>query len=368
MMMAFRRWGHFYLALSNEALRKRTQEQNQARSQVCGREVRFTQQCRSDVCLEPTQPTRCGCNLVDRCNMFRCRNLLRVCCAIHQISQRDTPEKLTLSIKEQPRNERGRSRRSSSAGRRSSGGQRRLQLSSSDVQAMVEQEAESVARELAGEPSLSLLALADARKEMDDIAMKAQVRRVQPSQQLPSKVRHSPRLRRSKVRGRRHYLLCVSISGWLTSLSTSVFREQFNLVVGVGVCITDVDVCSHRAQATLGVLYAQPPLTQDANVATDGTMVIRVVEPVPEGKKVEESVEGWPSPGGSANASVDVSLNDGNAPMSAEAPGVDAVGGETPLTAPPVVVSTNNQQQQQQQGKASDLPDATDAPEVRAQV
>lgn len=34
MMMAFRRWGHFYLALSNEALRKRTREQNHARSQV----------------------------------------------------------------------------------------------------------------------------------------------------------------------------------------------------------------------------------------------------------------------------------------------------------------------------------------------
>lgn len=33
-MMAFRRWGHFYLALSNEALRKRTKEQNQARHQV----------------------------------------------------------------------------------------------------------------------------------------------------------------------------------------------------------------------------------------------------------------------------------------------------------------------------------------------
>lgn len=59
---------------------------------------------------------------------------------------------------------------------RPSGLQRRLQLSASDVHAMVEKEAESVARELAREPSLSLLALADARKEMDDIAMKAQVR------------------------------------------------------------------------------------------------------------------------------------------------------------------------------------------------
>ena len=31
MMMAFRRWGQFYLAMSNEALRKRTQERNHAR-------------------------------------------------------------------------------------------------------------------------------------------------------------------------------------------------------------------------------------------------------------------------------------------------------------------------------------------------
>lgn len=34
MMMVFRRWGHFYLALSNQALRKRTRERNQARNQV----------------------------------------------------------------------------------------------------------------------------------------------------------------------------------------------------------------------------------------------------------------------------------------------------------------------------------------------
>eukprot|EP00903_Cladosiphon_okamuranus_P011049 g10434.t1 len=236
MMMAFRRWGHFYLALSNEALRKRTQEQNQARI------------------------------------------------------QRDTADTTELRIMDRPRNERGRSRRSSSACRRSSGGQRRLQLSSSDVQAMVEHEAESVARELAGEPSLSLLALADARKEMDDIAMKA--------------------------------------------------------------------------QATLGVLYAQPPLTQDANVATDGTMETEVVEPVPEGKKVEESTEGLPS--GSTNPSVHLPLNDAHATMRVEEPGVNGGVGETLLAPPPVLVSVDDQQQQQQQqqGKAGDLPDATKVPET----
>lgn len=34
MMMAFRRWGQFYLAMSNASLRKRTKERNHARGQV----------------------------------------------------------------------------------------------------------------------------------------------------------------------------------------------------------------------------------------------------------------------------------------------------------------------------------------------
>lgn len=50
-----------------------------------------------------------------------------------------------------------------------------LQLSSQDIQAMLEEEMVIVVRELADEPSPSLLALADARKEMDDMAMRAQV-------------------------------------------------------------------------------------------------------------------------------------------------------------------------------------------------
>ncbi|CAM9986890.1 unnamed protein product [Scytosiphon promiscuus] len=167
MMMAFRRWGHFYLALSNEALRKRTKEQNQARS------------------------------------------------------QRDDPENASLSIIQGPRTERGRSRRSLSAGRRNCG-RGRLQLSSSEVQVMVEQEAESVARELAAEPSMSLIALADARKEMDEIAMKA--------------------------------------------------------------------------QATLGVLYTQTPLTHDANVATDEISALEIVGKLPDGKATGEIVEVSPPP------------------------------------------------------------------------
>lgn len=176
MMMAFRRWGHFYLALSNDALRKRTQEQNQARNQVCKREVQQRSVVKQTMASSVADTTGVPRNTLLHCNKSRCPIFLLFLLCDAPISQRDTTENASLSIMERPRNERGRSRRSSSAGRRSSGGQRRLQLSSSDVQAMVEQEAESVARELAGEPSVSLLALADARKEMDDIAMKAQVR------------------------------------------------------------------------------------------------------------------------------------------------------------------------------------------------
>ena len=51
----------------------------------------------------------------------------------------------------------------------------RQDLSSDEIHKLVEQEAERVARELAEEPSSSLLALSDARREMDDMAMKAQV-------------------------------------------------------------------------------------------------------------------------------------------------------------------------------------------------
>lgn len=60
-------------------------------------------------------------------------------------------------------------------------GQRvRQDLSSDEIQRMVEQEAERVARELAEEPSSSLLALSDARRQMDDMAMKAQVTALVP--------------------------------------------------------------------------------------------------------------------------------------------------------------------------------------------
>lgn len=180
MMLAFRRWGHFYLALSNEALRKRTKEQNQARHQV-RMEVdqlhpRLEQNLFVLLCAQTCASIEhCAlCTYVQDGNKKTTLFLTDKHCSTHALSQRDTPEKGSLSIMERPRKERGRSRRSSSAGRRN-GGRGQLQLSSSDVQVMVEQEAESVARELAGEPSLSLLALADARKEMDDIAMKAQV-------------------------------------------------------------------------------------------------------------------------------------------------------------------------------------------------
>lgn len=70
---------------------------------------------------------------------------------------------------EQTRTDTGRSRRRG-------GGREPLQLTSSEVRLMVEKEAETVARELAGAPTASLLALVGARKDMDDVAMKAQVR------------------------------------------------------------------------------------------------------------------------------------------------------------------------------------------------
>lgn len=123
---------------------------------------------------------------------------------------------------------------------------------------------------------------------------------------------------------------------------------------------------SRCAQATLGVLYAQPPLTQDANVATDGNMMTGVVEPVPDGKKVEETIEGLPSPGGSANASVDVSVNDAHVAARVEPTGVNGVVDEILLAPSPVLVSIDDQQQQQ--GKAGDLPGVTEVPEVRVQV
>lgn len=75
-------------------------------------------------------------------------------------------------------NARGRSRRPSSSGVDRVGeehGHVRQDLSTDEIQKLVEQEAERVARELAEEPSSSLLALSDARREMDDMAMKAQV-------------------------------------------------------------------------------------------------------------------------------------------------------------------------------------------------
>lgn len=54
--------------------------------------------------------------------------------------------------------------------------QRPPKLSSQEIQAMLDEEVETVVRELTREPSPSLLALSDARQDMDDAAMRAQVR------------------------------------------------------------------------------------------------------------------------------------------------------------------------------------------------
>lgn len=166
---------------------------------------------------------------------------------------------------------------------------------------------------------------------------------------------------------------CVSLFRWhgVVAYGPGLRVELSTMsVVVVVVFLRVVTVCSHRAQATLGVLYAQPPLTQDANVATDGTMVMGIVETAPEGKKVEESIQGLPSPGGSATVSVDVSLNDANVAMSVEAPGVDSLGGETLLGPRPVVVSIDDQQlpQPQLEDMTGDLPDVPELPEVRIYV
>ncbi|CAM9563646.1 unnamed protein product [Ectocarpus fasciculatus] len=236
LMVAFRRWGHFYLALSNEALRKRTKEQNQARS------------------------------------------------------QKGKPESTSSSMIEQTRTDRGRSRRRGN-------GREQLQLSSSEVRLMVEKEAETVARELAGAPTASLLALVDARREMDDVAMKA--------------------------------------------------------------------------QATLGVLYAQPPLTQDANVATDGTMMLEIeqlpheeklkgetqdpnvatdgtmmleIEQVPHEEKLNgETQKALPSHGLQTSASVDIN--------------VDAGVREEALPGPPIAPMVPIDQHKAEVAKATDSTD-----------
>lgn len=114
------------------------------------------------------------------------------------------------------------------------------------------------------------------------------------------------------------------------------------------------------------MLYAQPPVTQDANVATDGAMVTGVVEAVSQGKKVVESIEGLASPRGSANATVDVSLTDAHVSMSVGARGVNGVGGDTLSAQPPILVSVDDHQQQQV--KAGDHRDVSEVPEVRVQV
>lgn len=88
-------------------------------------------------------------------------------------AQRHAPDDTSLAMSEQPVAPRGRSRRPSSAGRVSE--RRQLHFSADDFKAMVAKEVETVERELVDGPSSSLLALEDARKEMDDMAMKAQV-------------------------------------------------------------------------------------------------------------------------------------------------------------------------------------------------
>ncbi|CAM9835096.1 unnamed protein product [Ectocarpus sp. 12 AP-2014] len=178
LMIAFRRWGHFYLALSNEALKERTKKKNQDRS------------------------------------------------------QKGKLETTSSSMMEQTRTDTRRSRRRG-------GGREPLLLTSSEVRLMVEKEAETVARELTSAPTASLLALVDARKDMDDVAKKA--------------------------------------------------------------------------KATLGVLYAQPPLAQHTNMATDGSMMSEIEQlPHEEG----EAGNALSSPSRQMRASADIRVEAAGANLS----------------------------------------------------
>lgn len=107
-----------------------------------------------------------------------------VLCMGNVSRQKDTVDKASQAMIEQPRQGRERaksptksptkSRAPSSAGRGAK--QRPLKLSPGDLKAMVEKEARVVARELGERPSPALIALNDARRDMDDMATRAQVR------------------------------------------------------------------------------------------------------------------------------------------------------------------------------------------------
>lgn len=183
---------------------------------------------------------------------------------------------------------------------------------------------------------------------------------MRPSEQFPSKIQRSPRFLEKPADA--IILACISISGCLTNCSVPGVVYRVFLVVALVVLLIIVYVCPHVQQATLGVLYAQPPLAQDDNAATDRTMVVGVVEPVSEGKKMKEGIEDLPSPGGSANARVDVSLNGANVAVGVDARGVGDVAGDTPLAPPPALVSID---EQQRQDEAGDIQDLTEVPEVR---
>lgn len=127
-------------------------------------------------------------------------------------------------------------------------------------------------------------------------------------------------------------------------------------------CVTDdATFVKYHAQATLGVLYAQPPLTQDANVATDGAMMLGIVEQIPEAKKLEEDT----SPNRPASPRVDVSQNGIAVAMSVKAASADGVAAEA-LLAPPTVPTVAIDQQKR--GEAQDVPNVTEVPEVRVQA
>lgn len=102
---------------------------------------------------------------------------------------------------------------------------------------------------------------------------------------------------------------------------------------------------------TLGALYAQPPLTQDANVAKDGSMM-RTIERVPH--EEGEAGNALPSTGRQMRASADISVEAAGANLS-----------EGALPEPPTAPMAPIVQEESEAAQAPDLAGVTRALNVR---
>lgn len=251
---------------------------------------------------------------------------------------------------------------------------------------MVEQEAESVARELAAEPSVSLIALADARKEMDDIAMKAQVRTPESRRPTTSLALKDvlPQFLRAISNLFIQRLVWPLISTWqfLRAILVQI-HEIVSIPKATKCCTNRVTLCvlskhtvvffsgyavhaerlllPRHAQATLGVLYTESPPTHNANVATDEPIVLGMVEKLADGKVIEKIQEVLPSPVQPTSTRLDISHNDVNVAVSAEA----ALASSEATLAPPTVPAMPADHLQRNAGGVSNR---TELPEVRVRT